>query len=40
MKDKYDTTKEFSCGDVVSCGKWIVERITEYIGIEKIERGE
>lgn len=40
MKDKYDTTKEFSYGDVVGCGKWIVERITEYIGIEKIERGE
>ena len=27
MKDKYDTTKEFSCGDIVSCGNWIIERI-------------
>ena len=40
MKDKYDTTKEFSCGDIVSCGEWIVERIKEYINKEKNERGE
>ena len=40
MKDKYDTTKEFSRGDVVSCGEWIVERIIEYINKEKNERGE
>lgn len=40
MKDKYDTTKDFACGDVVKCGEWIVERIFEYIGKEKIERGE
>ena len=35
MKDKYDTTKEFSCGDIVSCGEWIVERIEYYINREK-----
>ena len=40
MKDKYDTTKDFSRGDVVSCGEWIVERIIEYINKEKNERGE
>lgn len=40
IKDKYDTTKDFACGDVVKCGEWIVERIKEYIGKEKIERGE
>lgn len=40
IKDKYDITKDFACGDVVRCGEWIVERIKEYIGKEKIERGE
>lgn len=35
MKDKYDTTKEFSCGDIVDCGNWIVERIEYYINREK-----
>lgn len=40
MKDKYDTTKEFSCGDVVSCGEWIVDRIYEYIEEEKNLGGE
>lgn len=40
MKDKYDITKDFACGDVVRCGEWILERIEEHIGKEKIERGE
>ena len=46
MKDKYDTTKEFSCGDIVDCGNWIIERIEYYINreksmdIKKNERGE
>lgn len=40
MKDKYDTTKDFACGDVVSCGEWIVKRIKEYIDKEKNERVE
>lgn len=40
MKDKYDITKDFPCGDIVSCGEWIVERIKEYINKEKNERGE
>lgn len=40
MKDKYDTTKDFACGDVVKCGEWIVDRIAEYISKEKNERGE
>ena len=35
MKDKYDTTKEFSCGDIVDCGNWIVERIEYYINRAK-----
>ena len=35
MKDKYDTTKEFSCGDIVDCGNWIIERIEYYINREK-----
>ena len=35
MKDKYDITKEFSCGDIVDCGEWIVERIRYYINREK-----
>lgn len=40
MKDKYDITKDFPCGDIVSCGEWIVERIKDYINKEKNERGE
>lgn len=24
MKDKYDTTKEFCCGEILNCGRWIV----------------
>lgn len=40
MKDKYDVTMSFGCGDVVSCGEWIIERIKEYINKEKNERGE
>ena len=39
-KDKYDITMSFSCGDIVDCGEWIVERIKEYINKEKNERGE
>lgn len=35
MKDKYDTTKEFPCGDIVDCGNWIIERIKYYINREK-----
>ena len=35
MKDKYDTTKDFSCGDIVDCGNWIIERIEYYINREK-----
>lgn len=35
MKDKYDTTKEFSCGDIVDCGNWIIERIKYYINQKK-----
>lgn len=37
MKDKYDTTKDFSRGDVVKCGEWIIDRIAEYINKEKNE---
>ena len=40
MKDKYDITMSFGCGDIVDCGEWIVERIREYINKEKNERGE
>lgn len=40
MKDKYDVTMSFSCGNIVSCGEWIVKRIKEYINKEKNERGE
>lgn len=25
MKDKWDTTKDFKCGEIVECGNWIVE---------------
>lgn len=35
MRDKYDTTKEFSCGEVIACGEWIVERIKYYINRAK-----
>ncbi len=35
MKDKYDTTKDFSCGDIVNCGNWIIERIEYYLNREK-----
>ena len=35
MKDKYDTTKEFSCGDIVDCGDWIIDRIEYYINRAK-----
>ena len=35
MKDKYDITMSFGCGDIVGCGKWIVERIEYYIDREK-----
>lgn len=40
INDKYDITKDFACGEVIACGKWIVERIAELINKEKIERGE
>ena len=40
MKDKYDVTMSFSCGDIVECGDWIIERIKEYLNKEKIKRGE
>ena len=40
MENKYDVTMSFSCGDIVSCGEWIVERIKEYINKEKNEKGE
>lgn len=40
MKDKYDITMSFGCGDIVDCGEWIIERIKEYINKEKNERGE
>jgi hypothetical protein len=29
IKDKYDTTKEFSWGDVVDCGQWIIEEMAK-----------
>lgn len=35
MKDKYDITKEFSCGNIVNCGNWIIDRIKYYIIREK-----
>ena len=38
MKDKYDTTKDFSRGDVVKCGERIIDRIAEYIEKEKNEK--
>lgn len=40
INDKYDTTKDFACGEVIACGEWIVERIAELINKEKNERGE
>ena len=42
MKDKYDTTKEFSWGDVVDCGQWIIEEmakdLSEYMDENNIEK--
>jgi predicted RNA-binding Zn-ribbon protein involved in translation (DUF1610 family) len=35
MKDKYDTTKRFPCGDIVDCGEWLIERFEYYINREK-----
>lgn len=31
MKDKYDVTNSFSCGNIASCGDYIIDDIHEFI---------
>lgn len=31
MKDKWDVTKSFSCGEIMECGNWIREDIREFV---------
>ena len=31
MKDKYDTTKDFKCGEIVACGDYILEDAKNFI---------
>ena len=30
MKDKWDTTKDFSCGQILECAEWIQDDISEW----------
>ncbi len=30
MKDKWDTTADFDCGEIVDCGKTIIEIFEEF----------
>jgi hypothetical protein len=29
MKDKYDTTKEFSYGNIIECGEWVIQEMSK-----------
>ena len=31
MKDKYDVTKDFECGEILECGQYILEDIKEFV---------
>ena len=31
MKDKYDVTKDFSCGEIVECGECIIDIFDEFV---------
>lgn len=37
MKDKYDYTKSFSCGQIVECGDYIIENAQQFIKALKEE---